>query len=394
MKTSPEIRETALPGAIHIVVVVYGKAYSQLLAEITLANLAAMVCEIPEALRQSSALRILTTRDDMATIEASPVMPLLRQRIRVELCDMLQMAGFEKHSMYGPMVLTQRLAVIAAARENAALFFVGPDQIYSRGSFANFIERLKQGYRVIVGPGPRIHRAAAREFLLRQISSSPDGTFALTHDLQADLLFRHWHPINDQFVMQSPDDIAWKAYIFFRPRPDELFIRFFQGPTLVAWPRGNLENFDGFIDHDLVDYCCQGPHEAYVIPDSRECLSLDLTDSVRLDESMKKSRFPRADLLVELFDHSAVKDAQLRYGLRSCRVHRGERDSVDIDHWERQLSSAIDPLILIALSERRLSGWLGWLPSAIYRVLALLNVSTLCFLLQRIGPRLRQPRKQ
>ena len=393
MTPSPEVRNATLPSAIHIVIVVYGKAYSELLAEITLANLASMVCEIPEALRQSSAIRILTTHNDMATIEASLVMPVLRQRIRVELCDVLQMAGFDKHSIYGPMVLTQRLAVIDAARENAALFFVGPDQIYSCGSFANFIERLKQGYRVIVGPGPRIDRPAAREFLLRQISASPDGTFALTPELQTELLFRYWHPINDQFVIQSPKDIAWKAYIFYRPHPDELFIRFFQGPTLVAWPRGDLQDFDGFIDHDLVDFCCRDWREAYVIPDSRECLSLDMTDNVRLDEGMEKSRFPRADLLTELFNHAAIKDMQLRYGLHNCRVYRGERASADVRRWEQDLSRAIDPLVLIALSERRIARWLGWLPSALYRILALLNISSICFLLQRFSPRLLPTRK-
>lgn len=320
-------------------------------------------------------------------------MPLLRQRIRVEMCDALQLAGFDKHSIYGPMVLTQRLAVIEAARENAALFFVGPDQIYSRGSFANFIKRLQQGYRIIVGPGPRIDRTAAQEFLNRQIASSPDGTFALTPELQADLLFRHWHPINDQFVIQSPREIAWKAYIFYRPHPDELFIRFFQGPTLVAWPRGDLRDFDGFIDHDLIDHCCQNRQEAYVIPDSQECLSLDMTDNIRLDEGMEKSCFPRADLLSEFFNHAAVKEMQLQYGLHSCRVHRGERTPAEIRRWEQHLSGAIDPLILIALTERRLSRTLGWLAGALYRMLALLNISSFSLVLQRIGIRL-PPREE
>jgi hypothetical protein len=31
------------------------------------------------------------------------------------------------------MVESQRIFVVDAARENAALFFVGPDQVYSRG---------------------------------------------------------------------------------------------------------------------------------------------------------------------------------------------------------------------------------------------------------------------
>jgi hypothetical protein len=373
-----------MPDSVHIVVVVYGKTYAKLLADITLPNLAAMVREIPEPLRARSLLRILTTADDIPVIEASVAIPAIREAVRIEILDALKMAGFERHGGYGPMVVTQREAVYDAARANAAIFFVGPDQIYSRGSFANFINRLRQGYRIVVGPGVRIMRDAARPLLCEKIATSDQGSLSLSADEQIGLLFRHWHPINDQFVIGSPQGIPWKAYVYHRPHRDELLIRFFQGPTLMAWPR-EIDGFDGFIDHDLVQYCCRSWREAYVVTDARECLALDMTDDARRDDIENLAIFPPVDLLCELFDHKAIKTAQIFYGLRTCRVHRGEHDPADVARWNRELARAIDPLILLALVERSISRRLGRAMAGLYRFFVLLNANTLALMFRTIA---------
>jgi len=382
---APDVAQSRLPQGIHIVVVVYGAAYAKLLAEITLANLAALVREIPQELRGKSVLRILTTASDKSLIETSASLGTLRKILRVEILDKLRMGGFDKYGGYGPMVETQRDAVIEAAKVNAALFFVGPDQIYSRGSFASFIERLNEGYRVIVGPGVRINRDAARPALLQRIAASDDGSLSLSPTEQIDLFFRHWHPVNDQFVIGSEAGILWKAYIYHRPDPNELLIRFFQGPTLVAWPR-NGTGFEGFVDHDLVLHCCSDKREIYVIADGVECLALDMTDDARRDVQ-NLARFPRVDLLRELFNHRAIKDMQLRYGLRTCRIHRGDRRQKDVERGYRQLARAVDPLIFLALTERFFYRRLGPKVSSAFRIFAVLNVSTLSLLLGLLMPR-------
>jgi hypothetical protein len=368
-----------MPNGIHIVVVVYGATFAKLLAEITLPNLAAMVREIPDDLRTRSVLRILTTAADRGIIEASMALPTIRKYLRVEVLESLEMDGFETHGGYGPMVVTQRQAVLAAAHAGAAIFFVGPDQIYSRGSFANFIDRLKQGYRVIVGPGVRICRDAARPFLRERIAASADGSLSLSSQEQADLFFRYWHPINDQFILSSPAGILWKAYLYYRPHPDELLIRFFQGPTLVAWPR-SIEGFNGFIDHALVQHCCHSWREVYVVADSKTALALDLTDDARRDVQ-SVAKFPRTDFLRELFDHRAINDMQLLYGLRTCRVHRSESSPDKVADWSDKFARSVDPVIFLALVERLISRRLGSGVARIYRIFVLLNANSLSVLL-------------
>jgi len=378
-------RQEPLPERIHIVIVVYGKRFCQLLADITLPNLAALVREIPAELRANSVVRILTTDADIATIRSSHAMEALQQSLRVEVLGALSMADFDKHGDYGPMVATQRRAVVEAARSNAVLFFVGPDQIYSKGSFAFFVHKLKEGYRVVIGPGVRVKRDSITRELRDKIARSPDGTFALSGKEQVEMFFRHWHPINDQFVMGSGKDFSWKAYIYYRPRPDELLIRFFQGPTLVAWPYGALDDFDGFIDHKLAMMCCRRPDEVCVVEDAAQCLALDMTEDTRRDV-LPFAYFPQGDLLRQMFTRETMNEVQLRYGRNTCRVGVDQEPSSEVRRWAASFSDAVDPLISLALLERRISARVGKTLGACIRIFMLLNLNTLAWIARRATP--------
>ena len=384
MTTATESCNRAMPKGIHICIFVYGASYTNLLAEILLANLAALVLEIPEDLRQLSRVRIVTMRDDIPLIEASPALPILRQRIRVEILDAARFGGNDEHGYYSHMVENQRIFVVDAASENAALFFVGPDQVYSRGSFALFVDRLRRGYRVIIGPGPRVKRETARAELRELIAASPDGTFAPESDWLIDLFFRHWHPVNDQFLIEHEASLSWKAYVCNRPHPDELLFRFFQGPTFVAWPRCGVEDFKGFVDHELPELCCTSWREIHVIDDARHGLALDLTPDDLVD-NLALADFPRVHLLQNLFNAHAIKDIKLIYGLRTCRLHRGDRDPTEM---QRNFARVVDPLILLALAEREVRRRFGSLAAFIFRNFCVLNTHTLGFILGPISARL------
>lgn len=371
-----KLEKRELPNGIHIIVVVYGISYTSLFADIIIPNLGALVEEIPISLLALSKVRIFTTELDKLIIEKSKSFTVLQNKINVEIVNQVKMEGFEKHGGYAPMVTTQAQAVLDASREKAALFFVGPDQIYSKGSFGKFVECFQKGYRCVVGPGVRVKKSQTVKILQTYISSSKDGTYALAPEDQAILFFRNWHPINDQFVMGSGKDIWWKAYVYYRPEPFELLIRFFQGPTFAAWPKQLIENFEGFIDHDLCELCCESFEEAYVIKDSLECLALDLTDDNRSD-IQSLANFPRADFLKQLFDHKAIKKMQLLYGLRNCRVHSGKKDFEQVLKWNKELASAIDPLIYLSLLERKINNTFGNVIASIIRILMILNVNNL-----------------
>src|SRR5262249_308374 len=156
-------------------------------------------------------------------------------------------------------------------------------RIYSRGAFACLVEGLRQGRRVIVGPAPRVKRDAVRTVLEQHIAAAKDGTLALSSDEQADLLFRYWHSMNDRSLLEGRQGSFWKASVYYRPHPEELLIRLFQGPVWMVWPQGNLNAFHGDIDRDLVLRCCKHWRDIGVIRDSKDALALTLTRDGRWD---------------------------------------------------------------------------------------------------------------
>jgi hypothetical protein len=72
---------------------------------------------------------------------------------------------------------------------------------------------------------------------------------------------------------------------------------------------------------------------------------------------------------------------QLLHGLRTCRVHRGDRLERDVNRWKRELARAVDPVIVLALAERRVVRRLGSLFGSMYRALTILGVNTACLLI-------------
>jgi hypothetical protein len=216
-----------------------------------------------------------------------------------------------------------------------------------------------------------VKRDAARAELRELIAASLDGTFAPESDRLIDLFFRHWHPVNDQFLIEHEASLSWKAYVCNRPHPDELLFRFFRArPRRLA--RRRAEDFKGFVDHNCRsalapaggDLCRQ---------QARDCLALDLTRDDLVDE-LALADFPRVHLLQNLFNAHAIKDIKLIYGLRTCRLHRGDRDATEM---QRNFDRVVDPLILLALAERKVRRRFGSWAAFAFRNFCILNTHTL-----------------
>ena len=52
-------------------------------------------------------------------------------------------------------------------------FLLRPDLVFSKGAFRLFIERARQGYRAIVGPGMRVVRELVAPVLREKIEGHP-----------------------------------------------------------------------------------------------------------------------------------------------------------------------------------------------------------------------------
>jgi hypothetical protein len=145
-----------------------------------------------------------------------------------------------------------------------------------------------------------------------------------------------------------------------------------------------VEDFKGFIDHELPELCCTSWREIYVVDEARDCLAVDLTRDDLVDD-LALADFPRVHLLQNLFTAHAIKDIKLIYGLRTCRLHRGDRDSTEM---QRNFDRVVDPLILLALAERKVRRRFGSWAGFIFRNVCILNTHTLGFILGPFAARI------
>jgi hypothetical protein len=346
-KVRPSVAPHAsTPSQIHLLVAVYGKKFTALFAEITAANLVALVDEIPPVLRGASKVRILTTADDALVLEDAPSIQKLRTRIQVEILNAVKMSGFERYGGHGPMCLALAHGVEEASAVGAALIFVPPDVVFSNGSFATLIRAATNGYRAVIGPSLRAKLEPLHDRFLQIMMEKGGSVLQVDARELAQLIFEHWHPINDRYWWDSRGE-KWKAFAYFGVSDRTLLIRFFQGPMFYAWPLRRIEKYDGWIDHGLVALCCERFEQVHVIEDSDQFLNVDLTPNARLDHH-EASVSPDIDLLKQLLDMKYINRFNVDYGSRSCVVHADDVDPAAIAAARSILSRQIDPVIALA----------------------------------------------
>jgi hypothetical protein len=336
---------------IHVSVTVWGEKYLSLFLSVGVPNLCTLVVELPEEIRRASRVRIFTANEDVARIQAAVELDPLRRRITVEVVAAVRFTDQELYGGYAPMVISQARAVVEASQEGAAIIFMGPDLVYSAGSFKLFVDCANRGCRVVIGPSVRVKRETTAPLLIARIEAHPDRLLDVSAADLAEIAFEQWHEVNDLFVWNAPKSIYWKAYLIYRVAADDVLMRFFQGPTFFAWPKAPLAEYRGWVDHALVSRCCDRYEQVYVVRDSAECITCDLMAGDHR-EGMAQSRHKELDLLGEMLNLDTINRFNIHYGFHSCRVHRG---GVANDEWQaaaRRLSSEVDPILKMALPLR------------------------------------------
>ncbi len=296
-------------------------------------------------------VRIFTATDDVARIQAAVELDPLRRRITVEVVAAVRFTDQELYGGYAPMVVSQARAVVEASQEGAAIIFMGPDLVYSAGSFKLFIDCANRGCRTVIGPSVRVNRETTAPLLAARIEAHPDRLLDISAEDLTEIAFEQWHEVNDLFIWNSPRSVYWKAYLIYRAAADDVLMRFFQGPTFFAWPKAPVAEYRGWIDHALVSRCCDRYEQVYVVRDSAECITCDLMARDHR-EGMVQSRHKELDLLGEMLNLDRINRFNIHYGLHSCRVHRGGAAN---DEWQaaaRRLSSEVDPILKMALPLR------------------------------------------
>ena len=305
---------------LHLALFVYGGKYLDICATVVLPNLVALIGELPDDVRALTELRVLTDPPGRARLESAPALDRIRGLVGVKIDDTMEYGGQDLYGGYGPMVLGQSRLVHEASRQRAGIIFCPPDLVWSRGAFATIVRRANEGYRAVIGPSGRgIEEELVPIFRDRILVGGDERLDIGAIELTA-LLFDHWQKMNDVFIWNAPLSAVWKSYAYWRVGPRALLMKCWQGPALFLWPYREVKNYDGWIDHRLIEDCVHDQSEIYVVPDAQEIQTLDLAPRAR-DEGHALRSEPSQRLFRQLLNTKRHCMYNVLYGRRSIRIY-------------------------------------------------------------------------
>jgi len=305
---------------LHLGLFVYGDKYTDICATVVLPNLLSLISEIPPDIRATTRLRILTDTGGCAFLSAAPVLKRIRTLVDVDVSDQMEKAGHDLYGRLGPMILGQAKLVHEASLDSAGIIFCPPDLIWSQGSFAAIVDLARKGYRAVIGPSARGIQEELVPILQKQVADSTDGTLTISSADLTGLSFDHWQQMNDSFIWNGGPSNARKSYAYWRLGDRQYLMKCWQGPTLFLWPRREVKDYDGWIDHRLIKACARSQAEIYVVPDARLIQTLDLAARERR-EGHKLITAKRWYLFKQLLDRKRHSRYNLLYGLKAIRIY-------------------------------------------------------------------------
>jgi hypothetical protein len=305
---------------LHLALFVYGGKYFDICTSIVLPNLVALIGELPDDVRSMTELRILTDPTGRAKLQAAPALARIRALVAVRMSDSMEDGGYDLYGGYGPMILGQARLVHEASLQGAGIIFCPPDLVWSRGSFATIVRLAREGYRAVIGPSARGIEEELAPIFRRLIAASGSDRLDVSSVDLTRLMFEHWQKMNNDFFWNADRSIFWKSYAYWRVGDRQLLMKCWQGPALFLWPRREVKDYDGWIDHRLIKACVRSRREVYVVPDARQIQTLDLTPRDRGAGLALQSQ-KRWCLFRQLLVRKRHCRDNILYGGRSIRIY-------------------------------------------------------------------------
>jgi hypothetical protein len=338
---------------LHLALFVYGNRYLDICTSIVLPNLAALIGELSDDLRGATELRVLTDPSGRQKLEAALGLARIRTLIPVKIADTMEYAGYELYGNYGPMIRGQARLVRDASLEKAGIIFCPPDLVWSRGSFAVIAKLAQQGYRAVIGPSARgIEEELVPIFRDRIAQAGGDRLEISSGDLTG-LLFSHWQQMNDCFIWNAASSNAWKSYTYWRVGERQLLMKCWQGPALCLWPFREVRDYDGWIDHRLIESCVCGVHEIHVVPDATDIQTLDMAPRDRREAHHQVS-WKRWHLFKQLLNRKRHCRYNILYGRQPIRIYDVPIAEEVWREAERRFSAETHPAMYVAIAIRPL----------------------------------------
>jgi tetratricopeptide (TPR) repeat protein len=265
------------PRRFFFVTPVWGPNHLALFLEIGLPSLLAPG-NLP-GLTQPSACRFLiyTVERDEASLTGSDAFARLSALMPVEV-----------HRIPEPLSQPHRVmsdchiaALHLADAEDAATVFIPPDCVWANGSMARMEQLAKAGKSLVHISGIRLDRDAVVP-LLRKYLSKDRCILEIGSRPLVSLGLTHLHTIAFTHFWREYDGGLMPANLYWTVEDEGLALRCFHLHPLMVKPQKKFVRCSGTIDDDLGPYACPDESGDYVVTDSDEIHTFELSGPERI----------------------------------------------------------------------------------------------------------------
>lgn len=261
---------------IHFITAVWGDSYTDLFLNVALPNQLSPG-NLPSFYHSSgkgSIYKIYTMFEDAEKIKKSPVFAELSGAMSTEIVLIDDLNVKIKHNALSEC---HKRAIGAADNDGAALAFLSPDSIWSDGTFANLLEIVATGKRVVMVAGIRVVKETFVPTLLQQFRSKSDFSISISSRELVKIALDHLHPVTKSLFWNSKEFSGWPSHLYWDVNQEGLLARCFHLHPLVVNPSRRGLSFSSTIDADYFSLACPDLNDLYVVVDSDEMVCCEIS---------------------------------------------------------------------------------------------------------------------
>lgn len=256
----------------NLVTVVWGAEYTDLFVNVIMPSMLTPGNLYAFDKKPGNLYRIYTTVEDSKKIVESDAFKKISGILATDIVEIENKDFTEK---YRVMSECHKKAIKAAETENAAIIFIAPDAIFSEGSISKMLSLAESGKRAVMIAGIRVAKDTFLPEFTRQFSANGIAKPATARQL-IKLSLAHLHPISKSLMWEAERFHNAPSHIYFEvPGEGIVACCFHLLPALVNPVRTNLQ-FQT-IDGNYIRGACPDPDDMYIVSDSDEVLSVEMS---------------------------------------------------------------------------------------------------------------------
>lgn len=217
---------------------------------------------------------------------------------------------------YRDLALLHREAIRQANLDGAGMFFLAPDLVLGKGSFAFALEKIRQGARLITDAVFRLDRDTF-------VDAYGDSTRSRTNRELVRLAAGHLHPVTHSLRMDNPRMSFWPSHLIWPAGKSAFLVRSFHISLFYVNPVDKSILPDSTVDDDYLEKAIPKGTPEILVEDSDEMVRFELSPASKNVGNDGQKR-PAGWKWISSWALQHCNSRHCRNIIKVSRIHSGE----------------------------------------------------------------------